>query len=387
VRVLALDQYSEMGGAQQCLADLIPELLAEKWEVQALLPGEGPLEDLLRQWKVPVRFIPCGPYSRGRKTLSDAANLVTDFLGMKRGISEAVESYRPDLLYVNGPRLVPAVARSSAGTPILFHSHSFLPSSYLVWLLGRELKRAKARVIASSRFTAKPWMHYTETETIYNGTPDIPFLRKSPPSGKPWRIGVIGRISPEKGQLEFVRAARQLTTAGVQAEFVIQGAPLWSSTSYLDAVRSAAEGLRVRFVEWSDSVQATLYDLDLLVVPSVSHESTTRVILEAFSAGTPVLAFPSGGIPEVVHHRRNGYLTETATVGSLVKSIGKVIENRADLVQMTFVARRDWEERYTLGRYCADLMGTMESTALRMRTGNRTAAVKTTRAAVPRTGV
>ena len=39
--------------------------------------------------------------------------------------------------------------------------------------------------------------------------------------------------------------------------------------------------------------------LDLLLVPSTGPEATTRVILEAYAAGVPVIAFPSGGIPEV----------------------------------------------------------------------------------------
>jgi len=39
--------------------------------------------------------------------------------------------------------------------------------------------------------------------------------------------------------------------------------------------------------------------LDLLLVPSTGPEATTRVIPEAYVAGVPVIAFPSGGIPEV----------------------------------------------------------------------------------------
>ena len=42
-----------------------------------------------------------------------------------------------------------------------------------------------------------------------------------------------------------------------------------------------------------------LNDLDLLVVPS-HQEGMARIVLEAFSAGVPVVAFPAGGIPEAV---------------------------------------------------------------------------------------
>ena len=43
-----------------------------------------------------------------------------------------------------------------------------------------------------------------------------------------------------------------------------------------------------------------LAEIDVLLVPSAPHEATTRVILEAAAAGVPVIAFPSGGIPEVL---------------------------------------------------------------------------------------
>ena len=39
-------------------------------------------------------------------------------------------------------------------------------------------------------------------------------------------------------------------------------------------------------------------------------EATTRVILEAYSAGVPVVAFPAGGIPEVVENEQTGFLAD-----------------------------------------------------------------------------
>ena len=52
--------------------------------------------------------------------------------------------------------------------------------------------------------------------------------------------------------------------------------------------------------------------LDLLLVPSAGHEATTRVILEAFAAGLPVIAFASGGIPEVVQDGVTGLLANSS---------------------------------------------------------------------------
>jgi glycosyltransferase involved in cell wall biosynthesis len=375
MRVLILDQFSELGGAQRCLLDLIPVLLDRRWDTRVLLPGEGPLAQALHDLGVPVQLVQCGPYTAGRKTLRDVVRFVGDY----RAITKAVERQSADLIYVNGPRLLPAVARASRGTPLLFHAHSYLSKRYAVSLVGRALKKSGAAVIASSDFVGAPWLPYADFRTIYNGTPEIAFRPKPAPQDRRWRIGVIGRIAPEKGQLEFIRAAKELSFA----TFHIYGAPLWSSRSYFETVHSAAVGIDVEFAGWSDSVATALHDLDLLVVPSPSHESTTRVILEAFSAGTPVIAFASGGIPEVLKHGTTGFLTSAS---ELAQQIREVVQQSDKLPDIVSAAREEWSKRFMLDRYCAEVIEAMECAARRVNNGNRKAANRTTAAAVPKTG-
>jgi glycosyltransferase involved in cell wall biosynthesis len=389
MRLLILDQFSDMGGAQRCLADLVPALLHASWDIQALLPGEGPLVEILTRLKVPVRLVRCGPYSAGRKTLRDIVRFVRDYRAIPPAISNAVRSHNADLVYVNGPRLLPAAARACDGTPLLFHSHSHLNKRYAISFIGKELRRTHAGVIASSRFVAAPWMRYAgagRVKVIYNGVPDIRFQPKPAPLDRAWRIGVIGRIAYEKGQVEFVRAAQQLKHTGLHAEYFIHGAPLWSSPDYLAAVHSAAAGLNIHFAGWNSSIASALHDLDLLVVPSPAAESTTRVILEAFSAGTPVIAFASGGIPEVVQDGRNGFLVRAVTPNALAETIRRAMLGPGGLHRIVACARLDWEQRYQLNRYCAEVMDSMEAEVRRRSRGNDKAASSTAAAAVPRTG-
>ena len=47
----------------------------------------------------------------------------------------------------------------------------------------------------------------------------------------------------------------------------------------------------MEFAGWVADIYAALAEIDVLVVPSVGPEATTRVILEAFAAGVPVIAF------------------------------------------------------------------------------------------------
>src|SRR5206468_10417372 len=122
-------------------------------------------------------------------------------------------------------------------------------------------------------------------------------------------------------QLEFVQAARMLPP---DCRFIVCGAPLFSNPAaarYFELVREAAAGLPVEFMGWRDDIGAVLSELDLLVAPSAPVEATTRVILEAYAAGVPVVASASGGIPEIVRDGQTGFLTPPGDPAKLAARI------------------------------------------------------------------
>ena len=107
-------------------------------------------------------------------------------------------------------------------------------------------------------------------------------------------------------------------------------------------------GCRLSFWDGREDVGAVLAGLDLLVVPSTEAEATTRVILEAFSAGVPVVAYAVGGIPEVVRDGENGFLVgagDTSGPACWRARLGaKIVEVlKGDTDGVVERARRDWE--------------------------------------------
>ncbi len=67
---------------------------------------------------------------------------------------------------------------------------------------------------------------------------------------------------------------------------------------------------------------------DVLVLPSMFQETFGLVVLEAFSAGLPVIAFRSGGVPELVEHRRNGILVNQGDEEALLGSMRELMLDR-----------------------------------------------------------
>jgi glycosyltransferase involved in cell wall biosynthesis len=364
MKILCLDQFGELGGAQRCLLDLLPAMTGRSWSVHLAAPG-GPLAECAAALGATVDLICCGPYSSGSKTLADMARFAAEAPGLAGEIRGLVARYGMDLIYVNGPRLLPAVALGGAGDArVLFHSHSLLDGLALR-LAGRSLARLRAAVVASCRFVAAPLAPYCAgrgVRVVYNGVRQMPLTSRT--RDGEFRIGVIGRISPEKGQADFLRAARILHDNAPPCRFIICGAPLFSNPA---AVRYGAEldalatGLPVDFAGWTEDVESVLATLDLVVVPSAPVDATPRVILEAFAAGVPVVAFAVGGIPEIVGHGATGCLVEQRSPQALADAIQSLLRDPHRLRDSAAKARAKARTEFSLERYRAEMIETIEA--------------------------
>ena len=371
MEILFLDQFSVLGGAQLCLLDVLEAVEKRGWHAHVALPGNGPLAERARSRGFGVDQIPSGPYRSGSKGLADFFQLPLDVWRQKRTLTEIINRGNFDLIYVNGPRMLPAAALAARDRlPLLFHAHNRLMQASAAGLAGWIVRHSTATVIACSNFVAQPLANYVgngRLHVIPNGTPDAGFRERAFGPERSWRIGLIGRISPEKGQAEFLQAVAALAPEFPAAKFVICGAPIIPAGQYLHSVSELARGLPVEFFGWRDDITSVLAELDLLVVPS-KHEGMGRVIVEAFSAGVPVVAFATGGIPEVIADGETGFLVFPATPEELAARIRAVILSDADAVRRVVInARRGWEQSYTVSSYQSRIMDLMEETILSWR--------------------
>jgi glycosyltransferase involved in cell wall biosynthesis len=171
-----------------------------------------------------------------------------------------------------------------------------------------------------------------------------------------------------------VRAAALLHTEFPGAQFVICGAPLFADSSYLSHVQALANGLPVEFIGWREDIAPVLSELDLLIVPS-RQEGMGRVVIEAFSAGVPVIASAVGGIPEVVTDRETGFLVRDTSAVSLAQCIREAMRaDPAGLRRIAANARRVWERRYTVDLYQKRITEWMERVAADRRSERETPA-------------
>jgi glycosyltransferase involved in cell wall biosynthesis len=325
MNILFADQFSETGGAQLALMDILAAALDRGWSPHVALPGNGRFVEWCDGRGIPVYELPLRPQGNGRKTSRDWLRFFFDIQRMRSMLQEIAIQQEIDLVYVNGPRVLPATV--GLGLPLIFHAHSDVAN---VWGNAIRLWAARqARVIAVSSYSARS---FSKASIIYNGVAE--HYRGVRVPGKT-RIAILGRIAREKGHLDFVRAAKSIGSDN--AVFSVYGDALFGESGYADEVRKEANGA-VEFRGWQDDIAGVLRDVDILAVPSFGREASTRVIMEAFSAGVPVVAYRSGGIPELIEDGVTGILTES-------------LEDALLMGKLSAAGRAEWQKRFTLERF------------------------------------
>ena len=92
-----------------------------------------------------------------------------------------------------------------------------------------------------------------------------------------------------------------------------------------------------------------------MLQPSIS-EGLSIDMLEAMGCGLPVITTGIGGSPEVVQHRRNGWLLESVDPDAVADVLAEAWSRGPDgLRRMGEAARADVRARFSPERYIAEL--------------------------------
>ena len=140
-------------------------------------------------------------------------------------------------------------------------------------------------------------------------------------------IGYVGRLSPEKGVMNLIRAVPDLMSSRPDVRLIIAGdGPC--RKAILDLLNEQGLEKKVSVLGWvpHDQLPELLNELRLIVMPS-STEGLPNVMLEAMGCGTPVLATAVGAIPDVIEDGRTGFLMETNSPECILRNILRAVDS------------------------------------------------------------
>jgi glycosyltransferase involved in cell wall biosynthesis len=167
-------------------------------------------------------------------------------------------------------------------------------------------------------------------------------------------IGVIGRLSPEKGQAVFLQALTEVLkfVGKARAVFVGDGQDM---AGLKEQTRLRGLEDRVTFMGHQTDMPPIYAGLDLVVIPSLS-EGLPNVLLEAMVYRKPVVATNVGGIPEVMQDGLSKFLVSPGDAQAMANTILEVLRDPTLRRELGEAGQRRVREAFSPSQRAAQVM-------------------------------
>jgi len=277
------------------------------------------------------------------------------------------QALQPDIIHANNVMAArPAMLlKALTATPVVVH----VRNTGLLPRFRQMMFRADhfACVSQATKLGTLPPFLHPRTSVVYDGL-DLAEYSPSQSGKKQSRlehglpqeallVGMAGRISPQKGQIHFIEAARQLTRTRSNVVFVHAGGipdPL-SRDAYERTLAEQSRDLcakqKMRWLGYLDPISQFWNMIDVVVVPSCGPEAFGRVLIEAMAMERPVVATRSGGPEEIIEANKTGLLVPLGDTAALTAAIDRLVAEPQARRLMATAARADVEQRFSAPAY------------------------------------
>ena len=401
MRIVYLSPLGAIGGAEQCLLNIIASLRNSHPDAEVFLisAGDGPLVTRAAALGVTVRIVSMpaalaglGDSILGRRSgaiqfarmIAIATVALPSALAYLLALKREIRRIDPHVIHSNGLKmhlLASLVPPNRAR--LIWHMHDFLTARPA---MARALRWASARcagVIAISDAVAsdvREVLPTTPVNLIYNGIDlhyftkghnglagtdgkaDLDALANLPAPEEPIiRIGLVATFARWKGQDVLIEAAARYfeKNQNSRVRFYIIGGPIYhtrgSQFSEAELRRhAAAAGLegRVGFIPFQPDTRAIYRALDVVVHASTRPEPFGLTIAEAMACGRPVIVSSAGGAMELFTPNVDAIGVPPGDVELLVAAISRLVSDprrRASLGRQASTT--------ALRRFCRDRLG------------------------------
>ncbi|WP_291777404.1 glycosyltransferase family 4 protein [Cecembia sp.] len=365
-RVIFLHSSSELYGASKILIYVIEIFKKLGYSTLLILPGEGPFRVEVEKRGIEVvilnlgilrrkYFNPIGILNRGRK-----------FLKAYRYLNQIHKEEPIKLVYSNTLAvIVGAIFAKRNKINHIWHIHEIINSPrFLVRFLARQIDGVQRKPIVVSESVAQHWsgLLNVQPEVIHNGIEYEPFLNGKKAvhekTGLPNDrkiVTMIGRVNPGKGQLFFLKMAKEVIREHPDALFLLVGDPYPGYESILEEIGGFIQdhglGKHVMDLGFRSDIPDILKCTQVFVLPSVLPDSFPTVVLEAMASALPVVATRSGGASEMLIDGETGYLIapEDVEIGS--EKINRLLAHPEEAVVMGIKGRDRVLNNFSYGQF------------------------------------
>ena len=283
------------------------------------------------------------------------------FRSIRRQVKAAVKEFRPDAIYFTPTSRLPMlwkdylIARLFLGKPVplLIHLHN---SGVKRWkdafpdrVIYRKLFR-KAWVMAPAESMWDDVAAFVPREHFFvchNAAEDMRGVKV--PQGVP-TILFLSNLLPKKGVVSLLDACAILKHRSIPFHCVFYGAETEAISAgrfrSLVAERQLQDFVAYRGPVEGEQKKKAFCEADIFALPT-QEDVSPLVLIEAMSAGLPVVSTLEGGIPEMVVEGETGFLCPSGSVGDLADRLEQLLQDKSLRARMALSARKRYEQQYT----------------------------------------
>ena len=259
--------------------------------------------------------------------------------------------------FAHDPALVALLVRRLTGLPYSFTAHARdlvqIPPSSLAARAAEATALVTCCQVNADYIAATLPARLPSVRVIHHGVElDLFKPRPRPTLVADVQIVTVGRLVEKKGFPDLLRALGRLKASGRRITCRVYGdgpllrplAELRDSLGLADAVHFLGERSRETIIQALHS--SDVFVLTPTVTEDGDRDGIPNVLVEAMACGLPVVSTSAGGIPELVTHSENGFLTAPGDVASIENHIATLLDSPKLRQQMGVAARRTVESGY-----------------------------------------
>jgi glycosyltransferase involved in cell wall biosynthesis len=242
---------------------------------------------------------------------------------------------------------------------LLWRAYTAFEEWNLQWMADRALTFANGTALAAKH--TRPGREVVETTTTTIAASDVA-TRDDTPCGATLRLLTVSRIDPRKGLRVLPGVVRRLLDQGREASIDVVGPTVGAPG---ETERRAIEDESAR-LELGDRVRlrgpvplerllALYREYDVFVLPTLPGEGIPRVLLEAMTAGLPVVTTRVAGIPSLIVDGVNGLLVDESSAEAVCAAIARLAAD-GPLRRRLIAGGYDTARAHTLETQAASMM-------------------------------
>lgn len=243
------------------------------------------------------------------------------------------------------------------------HVHEIIDSPKSIgWITTRLASLYSDQIVCVSKAVENGMLRYSrrvhqKIMVLHNGI--SPIMTSSHHKNHRIHFYLFGRIMPKKGQWFLLESVAQIPREKLEyCLFTIKGGVLKGNEHLLKELVARIKELRlmpyVRIEEFDPSINEAMGKADVCLVPSLMKDPFPTTVLEAMSAGKPVIGTNHGGASEAIEDGITGRLVAPRDTVALSQAIEELIDQR-ELIALRGQRGKDRFQRlFTLERFKQD---------------------------------